>query len=114
MFSSSSFRSNSKAQIDKTETMDFLENPSMSSNPAFSLSSEMNLSVLLQSIQEVSSSSSSSTNTFDHPDNGEKHSTTSLSRTLSQQSSDNESVLYLHLPIELNIDVATIESDFDR
>lgn len=100
------------------ETIDFLENPSMSSNNAFSTSSEFNLSVLLQSIQEVSSSS---LNTSDHhedkPMNNdieEKQSNTSLSLTFSQQSSDNESVLYLRLPDELNIDVVGMESDFER
>jgi hypothetical protein len=39
---------------------------------------------------------------------------TSLSITTSQITSDNESVLYLRLPNELNIDPATLDSDLER
>ena len=105
--------------------MDLLDNVSMSSNntlfnydQTYSPSSELNLSVLLQSINDLSSLPLS------HFDQGECTTTNddqkneaingSLSLTISQTSSDNESVLYLRLPNELNIDVATMESDFER
>jgi hypothetical protein len=45
-------------------------------------------------------------------DNDENN--TSLSITASQITSDNESVLYLRLPNELNIGAATLDSDLER
>lgn len=105
--------------------MDLLDNISMSSNntlfnydQTYSPSSELNLSVLLQSINDLSSLPLSHFDqdecTILNDDQEKEAMNESLSLTISQRSSDNESVLYLRLPNELNIDVATMESDFER
>jgi hypothetical protein len=98
-----------------------INNDSISSNntlfnfdQTLSSSSELDLSIALQSINDLSSLPLSALDnqeylTTDDDDN------TSLSITLSQTStSDNESVLYLRLPNELNIGAATLDSDLER
>ncbi len=120
VFRSSNFRSNSKVNIEPIEEIDFPDSNSISSNNTlfnfdytFSSSSELNLSIALQSINDMSSLPLSALDnqeylTTDDADN------TSLSLTASQLTSDNESVLYLRLPNELNIGAATLDSDLER
>jgi hypothetical protein len=77
-----------------------------------SSSSELNLSVALQSINDMSSLPLSA---LDNQEYITTDDNTSLSITLSQiTTSDNESVLYLRLPNELNIGAATLDSDLER
>jgi hypothetical protein len=75
-----------------------------------SSSSELDLSIALQSLND---NSSLSLTTFD---NEQKLTTDdeSMSLTPTQLTSDNESVLYLRLSDELNIAEATFDSDLER
>jgi hypothetical protein len=107
----SNIRSNSKVNIEPIQ-----ENQSISSNntlfnfdQTFSSSSELNLSLALQSINDISSLRLSALDNQEYLTNNEEENHTSLSIT-----SDNESVLYLRLPNELNIGAATLDSDLER
>ena len=125
---SSTARSNSKVNIEPikslSERISSLNMDSLSSNSTLfnynqtSSSSELNLSIALQSINDISSLPLSAIDnqeylTADDEDNID----TSLSITpiqIATTTSDNESVLYLRLPNELNVDVATLDSDLER
>jgi hypothetical protein len=120
VFRSSNFRSNSKVNIEPIEEIDFPDSNSISSNNTlfnfdytFSSSSELNLSIALQSINDMSSLPLSALDNQDYLTTDDADNT-SLSLTASQLTSDNESVLYLRLPNELNIGVATLDSDLER
>ncbi len=99
--------------------MNFLDNDSTRSNNTLfnfdqtlsSSSSELNLSIASQSIH---ASSSLLLSALDNQDYGMTDDDTSLSITPIQTISDNESVLYLRLSKELNIDPATFDSDLER
>jgi hypothetical protein len=102
----SNIRSNSKVNIEP-----ILENQSISSNntlfnfdQTFSSSSELNLSLALQSINDISSLRLSALDNQEYLTTNEEENHTS----------DNESVLYLRLPNELNIRAATLDSDLER
>lgn len=117
IFIRSTQRSNSKVNIEPIISP-IEENDSISSyNTLFnfdqtiqSSSSEPNLSIALQSINDISSLQLSM---LDNPTENEELGT-NLSITTSQITSDNESVLYLRLPNELNIGAATLDSDLEK
>jgi hypothetical protein len=116
----SNIRSNSKVNIEPI-LFSIEENQSISSNntlfnfdQTFSSSSELNLSLALQSINDISSLPLSALDNQEYLTTDEEENHTSLSITISQVTSDNESVLYLRLPNELNIGAATLDSDLER
>jgi len=78
-----------------------------------SSSSELNLSIASQSIHASSSLLLSALDDQDY-EMTDDNDDTSLSITPIQTISDNESVLYLRLSKELNIDPATFDSDLER
>lgn len=80
----------------------------------FSSSSELNLSLALQSMNDLSSLPLSILDNQEYLTTDNDENNTSLSITASQITSDNESVLYLRLPNELNIGAATLDSDLER
>jgi hypothetical protein len=119
-FRASHFRSNSKVNIEPIQEIDFIDSNSISSNNTlfnfdhtFSSSSELNLSIALQSINDMSSLPLSALDSEEYLTNDDRDNT-SLSLTTSQITSDNESVLYSRLPNELNIGAATLDSDLER
>ena len=79
-----------------------------------SSSSELNLSLVFQSTDDLSSLPLSILDNQEYVSADGEEENTSLSLTISQLTSDNESVLYLHLPNELIIDEATLDSDLER
>jgi hypothetical protein len=98
-----------------------LDHDSISSNNTLfnfdytcSSSSELNLSIALQSIDDMSSLPLSALDNQEDLITDDEENQTRLSITPSQIISDNESVLYLRLPNELNIDAATLDSDLER
>ncbi len=98
-----------------------LDHDSISSNNTlfnfdytYSSSSELNLSIALQSIDDMSSLPLSALDNQEDLITDDEENQTRLSITPSQIISDNESVLYLRLPNELNIDAATLDSDLER
>jgi hypothetical protein len=96
-----------------------IDNNSISSNNSLfnydqtSSSSELNLSIALQSINNISSLVLSALDNQEYLTTSDDNDT-SLSITPIQTTSDNDSVLYLRLTDELNIGAATLDSDLER
>ncbi|CAF1082685.1 unnamed protein product [Rotaria sp. Silwood1] len=107
-----------------TEQINFLDNDSISSNSTLfhfdqtylsSSLSDLNLSIALQSIDDVSSLPLSILDNEEYLSTNDADDNKSLLLYTSiQVTSDNESVLYSRLPNELNIGTATFDSDLER
>ncbi|CAF1199983.1 unnamed protein product [Rotaria sordida] len=110
-----------------TEQINCLDNDSISSNNTLfhfdqtnllssqsSSLSDLNLSIALQSIDDVSSLPLSILDNEEYLSTDDVDDNKSLLYTPIQATSDNESVLYSRLPNELNIGTATFDSDLER